>query len=76
MTIDPVEFGRLLATLENIRAELRELKERTVWRLDRLEERVEKLEVAQPQTVSWGKWVERAILFLVAAGCGVLFGVR
>lgn len=87
MTIDPIEFGRLIATLEALRGEVRELKDRSIWRLDNLEGRIEALErkdAAQTVVVTtnaeksndWGKWVERALLFLVAAATGILFGVK
>lgn len=44
MSIDPVEFGRVIGHLEAIERELADLKSRTIWRLDNLEMRVEKLE--------------------------------
>lgn len=42
--VNPIEFGRVIGHLEAIRGELKELKERTVWRLDDIEARVEVLE--------------------------------
>jgi len=33
----PFEFGRLVGHLEAIQRELKELRERTVWRLDNIE---------------------------------------
>lgn len=40
----PFEFGRLVGHLEAIQRELKELKDRTIWRLDDIERRVETLE--------------------------------
>lgn len=42
--LDPVAFGRVIGHLEAIRSEVKELRERTVYRLDDMELRVEVLE--------------------------------
>ncbi len=42
--VDPIEFGRVIGHLEALHMEIKELKERTVWRLDNVENRVEALE--------------------------------
>ena len=42
--ISAVEFGRVLGHLEAIQAEIRDLKTRTMFRLDDLESRVETIE--------------------------------
>ena len=72
--INPVEFGRVLGHLESIEKQIFDLKERTVWRLDNLEGRVEIIEHERATTKDWGKWVEWAIKALVAIGGLVLIG--
>lgn len=43
-SVNPIEFGRVIGHLEAIQRELKDLKDRTVWRLDDIEKRVEVLE--------------------------------
>jgi hypothetical protein len=55
-----VQFGRLLGIMEMVRAELAELKQRFVFRIDNLESRVEKLEVGHAAESVYVKVVEKA----------------
>lgn len=78
--INPVEFGRVIGHLEAIQSELRDLKTRTVWRLDNLEGRVEMLETKGAEQAPYWRLIERAIVVLVALGTaawagGKFFGV-
>lgn len=77
MSIDPITFGRVLQSLDDIKGELREIKTRHVFRMDNLEERVEVLEQAQPANENRNKWVDWAVAGFVglgAASLGIHFG--
>lgn len=78
--IDPIEFGRVLGTLESMERALRDIQ-RVVDRTTALEERVTRLEVAPPagtpsfksQAIDKGlNTVLVAILALLAKAFGVL----
>lgn len=70
-TIDPIEFGRVIGHLEAIRHEMKELKERTVWRLDNPEGRVERLEKSDTSQSLYIKIVEKG-MWGVLGTAGVL----
>ncbi len=70
--IDPVEFGRVIGHLEAIQSELQDIKARTMWRLDNLETRIEKIEATAPSVKRWGRWVDIAIMALTVAGASVI----
>ena len=65
--ISPVEFGKMMGHLEAIRAELREIKDRHVWRLDDLEKRVEGLENKHSKGTTWRAIGDRTIFVVVGA---------
>lgn len=67
MSVDPIEFGRVIGHLEAIQRELKDLKERTVWRLDNLEGRVEKLEKADLGQSVYIKIVEKGMWGVLGA---------
>lgn len=51
--VDPIEFGKVLGALEAIKHEIKELRERTVWRLDDVEGRLEEIEKYQRECKQW-----------------------
>ena len=63
-----VAWGRMLERLDSIKTELRELKERLVWRIDNLEGRVEELEKADAGLKPYAKIIERAVWALLVIG--------
>lgn len=66
--ISDVEWGRILASLEEINRRLDRLEDRTIYRLDNLEDRVEILEVAKAsRKFSESAW-DRAVWGFVGAG--------
>lgn len=69
--VDPTEFGRVVGHLEALRAEIKELKERVIWRLDNLEGRVETLEKSDNSQGLYIKIVEKALWGILGA-TGVL----
>lgn len=68
MEINPMEFGRALAALDEINRRLDKLENRVVFRLDNLEDRVEKLEQARAsRKFSESAW-DRLVWGLIGAG--------
>ncbi|MDY0087131.1 MAG: hypothetical protein RBS78_01035 [Coriobacteriia bacterium] len=67
-SVSPVEFGRVLGHLEAIQSELRDMKTRTIWRLDNLEDRVEKLETGSAARAPYWTMIERATPILLTLG--------
>lgn len=75
--INPIEFGRVIGHLESIQQQLKELKDRTVWRLDDIERRVETLEKykevdEKPRLAD--KMAERAVWAALAVVAGSVVG--
>lgn len=70
--ISAVEFGRVLGHLEAIQADLRELKTRTVFRLDNLEDRMEVVEQRLAERTFPNKIVDRLIAAVLGAGAAAL----
>ena len=69
--VDPTEFGRVVGHLEALRSEIKELKERVIWRLDNLEARVESLEKSDNFQGLYIKIVEKGMWGVLGAA-GVL----
>lgn len=70
--VSPVEFGRVLGHLESIQGEIRDLKSRVTFRVDNLEDRVEKLEREAAGSNVYMQVVEKLTWGLIVAGAGVV----
>ena len=64
-SINAVAFGRVLGTLTHIEREIKELKDRVVYRLDSIETRVEILEKADTTQQIITAWTIRSLFALV-----------
>ena len=62
--IDPIEFGKALAYLEAIKAELQDLKTRVVFRLDNLEARLEIVESHIASSKPFTDWLQKIVFGL------------
>ena len=72
--VNPVEFGRVIGHLESLHKEIRELKERTIYRLDNLEDRVEIVEQEQASKKFLNDIVYKGILGLLTSAL-LFFGL-
>lgn len=66
--VSPIEFGRVVGYLEAMRSEIKELKDRAIWRLDNLEGRVESLEKSSADQGFARRFVDKLVWAIVGAG--------